>query len=445
MTHARQSLVRRLSWRLILLQVLALSLVVAVASIPEPGRWELQELDNDALMIIADHLEQDGERLGVNFPPALQSIVDGMPDFWFLAADRDGRHVEYGPVPPDVRDFFGGIAPLVEVEIYWEAADGRDAMIGARVDSAIGLVTILTGGGPKLGPLIGRLKQINPWYVAVLAVVITALALAIPMLLRRDLSGVSRVADEASRIDIDQPGTRLTEANVPLELQGMVRAMNAALARLDDGLERRRRFLATAAHELRTPVAVLSMRIETLPPGAERRQLMLDVARLGALSDQLLDLERLDGDGHRFQSVDLVGAVSEAVTDIAPLAVASAADLSFDAPDLPVKIMGDRQALLRIVTNLVHNAIAHGRPGVSIAVEVARPAEIRVRDNGPGVAAQDRAQIFEPFFRRSGTPGSGLGLHLVQEIVTRHGGTIQVTDAAGGGAEFIVRFTPAQG
>ncbi|HEY0275862.1 MAG TPA: HAMP domain-containing sensor histidine kinase [Paenirhodobacter sp.] len=114
-------------------------------------------------------------------------------------------------------------------------------------------------------------------------------------------------------------------------------------------------------------------------------------------------------------------------------------------------IRADAQAILRVVTNLIQNAIAHGGPGVAVAVEVevevevevAQPAELRVRDNGPDIAAADRSQIFEPFFRRSGAPGSGLGLHLVQEIVTRHGGTTQVNQAPSGGAEFVVRFPPA--
>ncbi|HEY0275861.1 MAG TPA: histidine kinase dimerization/phospho-acceptor domain-containing protein [Paenirhodobacter sp.] len=117
-----------------------------------------------------------------------------------------------------------------------------------------------------------------------------------------------------------ESGTRLTEANVPPELQGMVGAVNAALTRLDEGMERRRRFLATAAHELRTPIAILTMRIELLPQGAERGQLMLDVARLSSLADQLLDLERLDGGSVRLVPVDLRQLARAALTDIAPLA-----------------------------------------------------------------------------------------------------------------------------
>lgn len=437
-----RSLVARLSRRLILLQILALTLVVIVASIPEPDRRDVSELDEDVLPVIAENLVALGDGLALREEPRIAALVRDYPGFWFLAADEQGRRAAFGPVPETARLLFGDPGAIIHAEIYREG--GPDAgVIARRLPGLAGRITIVSGGGPVLPPVIGRLQRIDPSNLFFLTILTIALALTIPWLLRRDLSGVSRVADEAARIDIDQPGTRLTEANVPPELQGMVRAMNAALSRLDEGLEKRKRFLATAAHELRTPVAILTMRIELLSPGPERQQLMLDVARLSSLADQLLDLERLDGDNVRFVRLNLGALAGEAVTDIAPLAVGSGADLSFDAPEDSIEILADGQAILRVVTNLIQNAIAHGGRGVGIAVEVVRPAELRVRDNGPGIAPADRTQIFEPFFRRSSASGSGLGLHLVQEIVTRHGGTIQASEAPGGGAEFVVRFPAA--
>ncbi|WP_112310297.1 sensor histidine kinase [Pseudogemmobacter bohemicus] len=440
MTARQGSLISRLSRRLILLQLLALMLVVAVASIPEPGRRGVYQLDEDVLTGIAANLMADGNRLYVPEHPDLLARIANWPDFWFMVSDSSGRRGEYGPVPDEVRRFFQDAGSLVEVEIYHDSDRATGSIIGSRMDTRVGTVTILTGGGPTLSPVIGRLKEIDPWYLAVLAIVITVLALGIPWLVRRDLAGVARVADEAARIDIDRPGTRLTEANVPPELQAMMRAMNAALTRLDEGMERRRRFLSTAAHELRTPVTVLMMRVELLPPGPERRQLMLDVARLSALAGQLLDLDRLDHDQTAHQRLDLAGLLRETMAEIAPLAVAARADLSLQLPPGPVTIMGDRQAMQRVVVNLVQNALAHGGEGVSVLVELLAPAVIRVSDTGPGIAEANRAQIFEPFFRHSKAPGSGLGLHLVQEIVQRHAGTITVGEGPGGGAEFVLRF-----
>ncbi|MCW5714067.1 MAG: HAMP domain-containing histidine kinase [Bauldia sp.] len=432
------SLVARLLRRLILLQVVALVLVVIVASIPERGRSDVAQLDDEVLDRIATVLARDGDRLVFRGAAELDAIAVGHPGFWVLARDGEGRMAEFGPIPELVRLVLAG-DPL-QAEVY--GADGG-SLIARQMESAAGPVALATGGGPTLEPVAGQLRRIEPLSLLGLAALTTLLALAIAWLLRRDLSGISRMAKEAALIDVDRPSARLTEADIPRELHVMAHAMNAALARLEEGQTRRKRFLATAAHELRTPVSILSLRIESLPPGPERSRLLLDVARLGSLADQLLDLERLDGETLPFARLNLSTTVGAAVADIAPLAVAAGAGLSFEAPEGPVEIMGDGPSIRRVATNLVQNALAHGGEGVAIAVEIALPAELRVRDDGPGIAASDREQIFEPFVRRSGVAGSGLGLHLVREIVTRHGGSIEAGEAPGGGAEFIVRFPPA--
>lgn len=432
------SLVARLLRRLILLQVVALVLVVIVASIPERGQPGRLQLDDEILDRVATLIALDGDRLVFHGTNELDTIAADHPGFWVLGRSDEGRMAEFGPVPERARVVLDG--RLLEAEFYW--ADG-DSLIARRMESAAGPVTLATGGGPALEPVAGQLRRIEPLSLIGLAALTTLLALAIAWLLRRDLSGISRMAKEASLIDVDRPSARLTETGVPQELEVMARAMNAALVRLEDGHTRRKRFLATAAHELRTPVSILSLRIESLPPGPERTRLLLDVARLASLADQLLDLQRLDGDATPLARMSLVATVGAAVADIAPLAVAARAGLSFDAPAVPVEIVGDGPSIRRIATNLVQNALAHGGEGVAIVVRIALPAELRVRDNGPGIAAADRDQIFEPFVRRSRVAGSGLGLHLVREIVSRHGGTVEAGEAPGGGAEFIVRFPPA--
>src|SRR5690606_27501130 len=98
---------------------------------------------------------------------------------------------------------------------------------------------------------------------------------------------------------------------VPSELHPLVRAMNSALQRLDDGMERRQRFLADAAHELRTPIAILQTRIELLAAGPERTRLLLDVARLANLANQLLDLQRLEEGRPNFEDLDLVEVAAQ--------------------------------------------------------------------------------------------------------------------------------------
>jgi signal transduction histidine kinase len=218
-----------------------------------------------------------------------------------------------------------------------------------------------------------------------------------------------------------------------------VRAVNAALQRLDDGMERRQRFLADAAHELRTPIAILQTRIELLPDDAQRSRLMLDVARLANLANQLLDLQRLDADSTSFHPVNLVDLAAQVTADMAPLAIAAGDEISFDAEVDSVTVAGDPASLSRAIVNLVQNAIIHGGRKTTIQVAVGRDGSLRVSDTGSGIPEQHRQAIFEPFNRIVPLDqGAGLGLNLVKDIVLRHNGQVTVGDAPGGGALFEI-------
>lgn len=290
---------------------------------------------------------------------------------------------------------------------------------------------------------------LNSYFIAIAALMTLATVIAIPVIIRRAMRGVNAAAAEARAIDVEQRGARLTGDNVPTEMQGLVGAVNAALARLDEGFERRQRFLADAAHELRTPIAVLATRIQLMPPGPERDPLLMDVARLSNLADQLLDLHRLDNDTSRLARHDLSELAGEVASDLAPLAIAARHEIAFDPASGPVPVLADRHALIRVVSNLIQNAISHSGRGATIEVMVDRgpggTATLRVRDSGPGIPPEDRERLFEPFYRLTPqSQGAGLGLHLAREVVTHLGGSIHVTDAPGGGAEFIVRLPIAK-
>src|SRR5690606_32620031 len=165
-----------------------------------------------------------------------------------------------------------------------------------RHDSDAGPLWIITGGGPEIGfkTFFGTFG--DNLFLALLFVLTLVSFLVIPVIVTRQLRGLADIAAEADTIDVEQRGVRLTSAHVPEELHSLVRAVNSALQRLDDGMERRQRFLADAAHELRTPIAILQTRIELLPDGEQRNRLLLDVARLTNLANQLLDLQRIDAD-----------------------------------------------------------------------------------------------------------------------------------------------------
>jgi signal transduction histidine kinase len=209
-----------------------------------------------------------------------------------------------------------------------------------------------------------------------------------------------------------------------------------------------RTFLADASHELRTPVAALQATAERLlreqPARPERdaieAQLARESGRLGHLIDDLLNLARLDARErpHR-EPVDLADIASTAVTARRTTDPAAHVDLFCDGP---VPATGDRDALLRAVRNLVDNALAVAD---TVVVEVAQTANgptISVSDNGPGVPADQRERIFEPFVRlpRGRRNGTGLGLAIVRRTIESHGGTITCGSSPTGGARFTLRL-----
>lgn len=444
MKRVSGSLVARLSWQMIALQLLVLTAIAIAFALPISDRFDGVELDDDVLRDVADSLTVSDGRLDFRREGRLADVIAEHPRFWFEVHDSAGRSLRYGPVPPKALRLLDDLESVIYAEIRTNG-DEPDLDVLVRIsESPVGPVVVASGHGPTVVGFLERFKELNKYYLSLLALMATLTLVGIPILLRKEFSGVTRVAEEAEHIDIDQRGTRLTEANVPMEIRGMVRAMNAALLRLDQGLDKRHRFLMAAAHELRTPIAILTTRIELLPAGGDRTRLLLDVARLGTLAEQLLDLQRLDNDDQVLAPLDLRALASEVAGDIAPLVITAGAEISLDLPPRPVAVAADRQAMSRVLTNLVQNAVAHGGPGVAIEVEVTPAAELRVRDNGPGVPPADRERIFEPFHRGSTDGGgTGLGLNLVQEIVARHHGVVYVTDAPKGGAEFVVRLPSA--
>jgi signal transduction histidine kinase len=241
----------------------------------------------------------------------------------------------------------------------------------------------------------------------------------------------------------------------------IVLALLAALARVLVLLERAvsearaseaamRTFLADASHELRTPAAALQATAERLlrdQPARPARdaiqaQLARDSARLGHLIDDLLNLARLDaGEEPHREPVDLADLASDAVA--ATRATASAQRIELVTAG-PVRTTADRDALHRALRNLLDNAFAVADTVVVEVTQTADGPNMAVSDNGPGVPADQRERIFEPFVRlpRSPRTGTGLGLAIVRRTIEAHGGTVTCDPCPTGGARFTLRLPP---
>lgn len=433
------SLRTRLTWRMVVMQALVLVAFTGVAAVPiYQFLSEDQRFDDDIVDDIAAslHRSQTGQ-LELLPGDGLLKEAAAYPGLWFYAVDAEGRSVQMGEVPAPVMAMPPALARMTSANIAGESGDETVAIV-RRLDTDIGRLWIVTGGGPEIGfdSVFG-----NPFFGGLLILLTVVSLFAIPRIVARQLRGVDDVAAQADRIDVDRRGVRLSSAHVPDELHSLVRAVNAALQRLDDGIERRQHFLADAAHELRTPIAILQTRIESLPEGEQRSRLLLDVARLANLANQLLDLQRLDADLTVFEPLNLVDLAAQVVADMAPLAIAAGDEISFDPEVDSVTVAADPASLSRAIVNLIQNAVIHGGHNSAIRVAVGRDGSVRVADSGPGIAQEYRQAIFEPFNRVVPLDqGAGLGLSLVKDIVERHNGHITVGDAPGGGALFEIRL-----
>lgn len=279
------------------------------------------------------------------------------------------------------------------------------------------------------------LPMLVPLLIMTLVVVIVTV--------RVTLRPLRALASQANAIQPETSEARLGLDGVPEEIVPVVRSVNRAFDRIDQGLRLQRRFTANAAHELRTPLAVLRARVDSLPPGAAAASLRSDVERMTRVVEDLLTVARLEAQEMDLQaSIDIVHVARDVLALLAPLAHAENKDVELNAPEKAIWVRGNAGVLERTLRNLVENSLRHTPPGSCIEVGIEPGARVTVRDYGPGVPAAIRQLIFEPFWRadenRSG--GAGLGLAIAAEAVEIHGGRISVGDAPGGGALFTVEL-----
>jgi signal transduction histidine kinase len=261
---------------------------------------------------------------------------------------------------------------------------------------------------------------------------------------RRGLSPLRSASEQAARIDMGSLDQRLSTRGVPTEVAPLVRAVNDALARLDAGAARLRRHTANAAHELRTPLAILRARIEDDEEPTFKSDLLRDACRLQAIVEQMLAAARLSENQLPLdQDVDLGKTVRQVVSRYVRLALEADRAIELEAVRAPVSIRANRTAVECALANVVDNALRAESAGGTVLVRVGADAVVEIIDHGAGVPPDDREKLFEPFWRKSdASPGAGLGLSITKELMDRLGGRISVEETPGGGATFKLAFRP---
>lgn len=260
--------------------------------------------------------------------------------------------------------------------------------------------------------------------------------------IRRVLKPLQAASQAAARITPDNRHARLSAEGMPGELVPLIDALNQALERLSVGYEVQQEFLATAAHELKTPLALMRGTVE-LGDSPERAALLVDIDGMSRQVQQLLQLaECSEARNYTMAPTDMARVVNEAADRLGRLAAKS--DVRIEATihhmAAPCLLHADGAAVFILLRNLLENAIRFAPAGSAVEVALSEKG-LAVRDRGAGIKPQDRALVFKRYWRGGGqnSQGSGLGLAICQEIVLAHGWTIEAQDAAPG-ARFWVGF-----
>ena len=307
-----------------------------------------------------------------------------------------------------------------------------------------------------IGPTLRSLSRVDKALAGMVILGFLGTAIILAAAVRRALrpvEEVTRLAEQAEAEDLSRRARTLSGGE---ELRRLAAVINSLFERLERAFRAQRRLIADAAHELKTPTAVLVGEAQdALRPEAtdeERRRSLQTIADaskgLAREVDGLLLLARGDAaPPRRIEELDLAEIAEEAVAKAAALGARRRVVCSLSRKG-DTRLQGERAGLLRLVSNLVSNAVLYTSPDTMVEVRVAEGESevyVDVADRGPGVARQDRQRIFERFVRldetRAKNPqGSGLGLAIVEQVVTAHGGGVEVREHEGGGAVFRVRL-----
>ncbi len=461
--HNRRSLKWVLTRRLIVLQAFLLFLFVVLLS---AWIWMLDpklENSNDTIIrtVAQTVVRQADGSIGVIESPEFKELKEAYPDLWFVVRDAAGVTFQYGGYP---QSLFSDPFPYSIDGATINVGNGNHAAVGNR-DTPIGRLQFI-GSTERIDSKNDGIKiwvnvdvdvakstttkffwlNIVPatalvilgGLLPIVIIVGAATVLVTPFSIGKSLTGLVDVASEARSIEFEKRPARLDTTVVPTEIVPLVDAFNEALRKLGDGYQRQSRFLADAAHELRTPIAIVRTRADLLPESDIGRDLLRDIERLSRLAHQLLDMQAVGEISQQVQTVDLNDLAGRIATDLAPMAIDAGYDFVFEPDGTQVRFAIQPYAIELALINLIRNAIDHGGRAGTITLQVSAKGWIDVIDQGQGIPVSEHSRVLEPFHRLNlKSQGAGLGLNLAQKAAELHGGKVQFISNPG---LFTVRF-----
>ena len=370
--------------------------------------------------------------------------VDGItaaPATYYAVWNHEGELIDRSPgdVPLTAPPAPGLAMRQGRRELTTAAANGAVVLVGRDLADTRRDVLAFAGTAAAGGLMALVVSLLGGWFLA-----------------GRALAPVARISHAATAMSAGDLTARIAIERTENELEQVALALNQAFDRLHQAVENERRFTADASHELRTPLATISAEIEwalARPRKADEYRRCLDTAqraadRMRRVVERLLTLAHADAGAAALQRapVGLAPVVNDAVGIVKPLAEQKRVTIETRLD--PATVVGDRDRLTDLATNLVSNAVRYNRDGGRVSIEVwpdGDDACLRVADTGTGISAEDLPRVFERFFRAdkartADSGGAGLGLAIAKWSVEAHGGRIACTSTAGHGTEVLVRL-----
>ncbi len=444
---------RSLAGQLMLASLVAMLLATGTAALvmssllwSRSGNSLLAAELRDELEKIGDSLRVDAAgRLHVVLPSAEANVYDAMPsDAAYRVLAADGRVLAASRQGPAMDALSGhastesrravvhGAQPIV-LQVVQGAVHRDGITYTLQVAQSERLVSTLSNHAAKLYLRAGTVT---------VALALLTFVVAVYLTIGRLLRPISSVSRAAMKIGPRTVSVRLCDEDLPSELLPLIASFNAVLTRLENCYRVQQEFLAAAAHELKTPLALLQAEIE-LSGAADSTLLLRDTSMMARKVHQLLHLAEVS-EGHNFRPAPmrLWPVLMDAAGYLARLAHQHAVAIELVADTEATKgiiVEGDASAVFVLAKNLLENAIQHSPAGAKVRLSL-HAAGFTVSDEGIGIAPEDRSRAFKRFWRgkTANEGGAGLGLAICMEICTAHGWHLQVVDHDGPGAAFDV-------
>ena len=442
--------------RIIFLHVIAM--VIVAIFMPLMLFWFVKSAANDLHdQAMREHagavgrhlvLQQDGS-WALDLPPVLQALYSpAYGRYAYAVLDGSGKVLfssleQMSPIfPQDLRS--SSRSPDVE---FMATGTGSSAMSGVSLRKEVTGRTVWVQVGEDfahrdviIDDIVTDFFKRVGWIT--LPILLFLLAIDI-VIFRRALLPLLQASEMARKISPNRMDVRLSPQDIPREILPLVQAVNQALDRLEVGFRMQREFTADAAHELRTPLAILRSRVDALADRGVSKALHQDIDRMTRIVGQLLDIAELETYSIDPQeTADLRAICAEVAEFAAPLALAQGKSIALSGTEAPLWVNGNPEMLSRAIRNLVENAINYSPPGSTVEIVVEESGMVRVLDEGPGIADDERELIFQRFWRRDRrrAGSAGLGLSIVQRIAEAHAAIVSVENRPMGGANFSLRF-----